>query len=332
MSNSLYYGYNPLNHEEIYLNRKDLSSPHMLIVGSTGSGASYRMRKETLQLADDEANDVIYLTRYRDLSNDGRFPEYVYGWGYTINPLDCCLFGEDIDQEFGVALEVCLTIGSILLKRALTKEERCDVEKACASVIKPYLVAVSQKDVFFHVPTFLDVVRAMENDIFCVLDTAPLARLLGSQTNIPDNKGIMCLVDGNPSTLNSLTSLCSLLYAYGRMRINVKKQRATWVYIEGGNTFFNDELSAIFSSIVKVSKKYGGVFTIKVNEVISNPAFINCLHNSGIVYMLSMPLLDRLALKEHRLLTEESEKLLTDCKPRFGIISVNGENIPCCIE
>lgn len=297
----IYYGVNPLNNEEVYINRKSMACPNAMYIGTPGSGHFHMMKDEMLQIAKDTDDEVIFLTP---------FPSYcdveAYGFkpaGITqsvCNPYDLCGFANNDEDRLQIITQITKMLCRIILDREVGECEDIIISTVCEAAVSKY-----DKET----PTFAEIASDMGEFYDAILkEKLGLSRVLRDKTDIEPSR-LVELVNSDPFHEHSLTRLSKLVYAITRAKENCKHRKTTWIFIEHMEDYIYDtHLSAFVKAFIKCIKKYSGIVTFSINDVSERPEYLACIRNTGLFHVYKMPKPDLDLLSQF--LPDEARELL----------------------
>jgi type IV secretory pathway VirB4 component len=286
-----YYGLNGISRNLILLNRTKLRVPSGFIFGTSGSGKSFAVKREMLNvvLKDNETTILI-------IDPENEYAEFVKNFGGEvikispnsenyINPMEMTIdYGLDEDDESDkVSLETkkekalrkksdyIMSIITCMLKGTLSPQQRTFIDRCVANCYKEYLDNDFNAD-------FLPNLQDLQNEFDSEKDTSEEARLVAegagyytkgsmnifahnSNVNL-DNRIISFNIRDLGDQLMELGLLIVLDFIWNKMCENNEKNLRTYCYADEIHVLFKNKDSAEFlKQLYKRGRKYGLVIT-----------------------------------------------------------------------
>lgn len=283
----LCYGYNPVTEKNVYLNRKELTVPHGMVIGDEDIEKINFINKEILNVADNTHDKITIIQKTENKYNS--LLDNINGVCYTLkNNADICLNVLDappnLDMDFydsfvfhKISVLVSLYQLFYLHGKDITASEMYMISECCKEVYRPYFKSYDKDLKEFDrnkVPTLVDFLLTWENKFpnnmftphFKKFKNYVLSSLkcFSSHTNIKYMNNSVELYDVsnlyneniNDAPLLLITEcLWNKIYFY-------KPLKYRRLYIEGLDTLFvNDEILEPVANIWSQADRYRVIMT-----------------------------------------------------------------------
>ncbi|NLD19147.1 MAG: TraE family protein [Clostridiales bacterium] len=342
--NGIYYGTNPTTGNMILVNRKSLQNGNGIFLGVSGSGKSFAVKKEILNIFLSTDDDVIIIDPESEfsplikalggevavISTDGR---------NHINALEMnATYGEEKDP-FRIKSDFVLSMCEQLMgSKAVGLKEKSLIDQCMRNIFEGYIRSGYKG----RNPTLVDLreeLLQMKNPL--ADDLALQLRLftVGSQdtfaheTNVDIKNRLTCYdikdLGENMKTMGMLIIMDNIL---NRISKNRAEGRNTWVYVDEFYLMLRQEYTAAaFEELWKRIRKYGGFctgITQNVSDMLGNPMARNMLSNSEFLVLLNQSGNDREDLAELLNINDMQIKYISNVQNGCGLMKVGDSLIP----
>lgn len=335
-----YYGLNTLSKNLIMADRKLLKNPNGLFLGTPGSGKSFSVKREILDVFLKTSDDIIICDpegeyyplvqalngeRIRIASNSEQF----------INPMDVTiddyLFKNPLDviaDKSNFIITLCELI--INGQYGISAEERSVID-ACVKNI--YLRFINNNPSKETMPMLSDLQEELkqQGDIAIRIYNSLEMFVSGSQnlfnhrTNIDMTNRIICFdVKELGNQLKKIGMLIVQDTVWNRVSLNRNLKKSTRYYIDEFHLLLKEEQTAKYSvEIWKRFRKWGGIptgITQNIKDLLSSQEIENIFDNSDFVYMLNQAAGDREILADKLHISEQQLKYVTNSGQGQGLL------------
>lgn len=339
--NGIYYGVNPTSRNLILVNRKELQNGNGIFLGVSGSGKSFAVKKEIINVFLSTNDDIIII------DPESEFAPLVKAFGGEvaiispdgenhINALEITEYGEEKDPlkiKSDFILSICEQLmGNVGLR------EKSIIDEAIRRVFEPYIRA-GYKGVNPTLITLREELLRMKNPI--AEDIALQLQLftIGSQdtfahqTNVDIQNRIICYdirqLGENMKTMGMLIIMDNIINRISRNRMQGKN---TWLYVDEFYLMLKQNYTAqAFDELWKRVRKYGGLGTSatqNVNVLLESSMGRNMISNSEFIVMLNQSGKDREDLAELLGINSKQMKYITNVQKGCGLMKVGDSLIP----
>ena len=266
--NGKYYGVNAISKNILSLDRKLLKAPNGFVLGTPGSGKSFSVKREIVNvLLRDAEDEVIIIDPEREYSVigknfNGEIIKIASDSATTINPMDINEnYGDDSDpvvlkSEFLISL-FDLIIGGAL---GLTSTQKTLIDRVCRRTYE----TVSDR-----MPTFVDfyhILQEQEEEEAHQLRTDLEIYIEGSlsvfssETNVDITKRLVVYdIKDLGKQLKTMGMLIVLDQVWNWITTNRERGVRTWLYIDEMQLLFTNEYSEnYFFELWSRARKWGG--------------------------------------------------------------------------
>jgi type IV secretory pathway VirB4 component len=344
MRGGICYGKNKVSHNVVSYNRMAGDSYGMLVLGFTGSGKSFFVKKEIANtfLAHGKDADVIIIdpqAEYGKLCRacGGTEINIKSSGEHHINPMD-------ISKDYGDGDPVSdkedfvQSMMTEILSYTPDATQRSAISIATMRCYDAWKLSGEDKDIptmetFYRelcnyynsdgcsLPSVLDLVKAVE---YYVCGTATLFQ---GASNVDINSSFVSYnISELGESIRPLAMLVILDSILNRMSRNRKLNRPTYVYIDEMHLLFRKQQTADFiKKLWKVGRKYKlaqcGI-TQDVPDLLGNTAGIAVLSNTAMVVLLKQAPINQGVLQEQLNLSERQLEYITDTPPGEGLLYI----------
>ena len=339
--NGKYYGVNAISKNILSLDRKLLKAPNGFVLGTPGSGKSFSVKREIVNvLLRDAEDEVIIIDPEREYSVigknfNGEIIKIASDSATTINPMDINEnYGDDSDpvvlkSEFLISL-FDLIIGGAL---GLTSTQKTLIDRVCRRTYE----TVSDR-----MPTFVDfyhILQEQEEEVAHQLRTDLEIYIEGSlsvfssETNVDITKRLVVYdIKDLGKQLKTMGMLIVLDQVWNRITTNRERGVRTWLYIDEMQLLFTNEYSEnYFFELWSRARKWGAIptgITQNVETLLLSDLARRMLSNSDFVMMLNQAKSDRSQLVRLFDISEEQEKFVVNSPEGYGLMVFGDTTLP----
>lgn len=339
--NGKYYGVNAISKNILSLDRKLLKAPNGFVLGTPGSGKSFSVKREIVNvLLRDAEDEVIIIDPEREYSVigknfNGEIIKIASDSATTINPMDINEnYGDDSDpvvlkSEFLISL-FDLIIGGAL---GLTSTQKTLIDRVCRRTYE----TVSDR-----MPTFVDfyhILQEQEEEEAHQLRTDLEIYIEGSlsvfssETNVDITKRLVVYdIKDLGKQLKTMGMLIVLDQVWNRITTNRERGVRTWLYIDEMQLLFTNEYSEnYFFELWSRARKWGAIptgITQNVETLLLSDLARRMLSNSDFVMMLNQAKSDRSQLVRLFDISEEQEKFVVNSPEGYGLMVFGDTTLP----
>ena len=350
----IYYGKNVVSKNMIIADRRQLKNGNGFILGTPGSGKSFKVKEEitVLRLRDDV--DIIIIDperEYHPLAKalGGEVIIFSAGSDNSINAMD-------ISREYGESQNPLVLKSNFILSLFeqrvgngnLSAMERSIVDRCVNKVYKPYI-----RGGYKGTPPTLNDLRIEltkqpepeARDLSVVIENITIGsyNTFSKQTNVDVNSSLLVYdileLENEIRTIGMLTILDNIL---NRITQNRQKGRETFIYIDEIYLLFQNEYSSEFLyRLWKRVRKYGAYctgITQNVGDLLQSHTASTMLANSEFLVLLNQAGKDREQIADLINISETQRSHITDAPTASGLVKINKalvpmeDNFPCDTE
>ncbi|HFD6484277.1 TPA: VirB4-like conjugal transfer ATPase, CD1110 family [Enterococcus hirae] len=339
--NGKYYSVNAISKNILSLDRKLLKASNGFVLGTPGSGKSFSVKREIVNvLLRDAEDEVIIIDPEREYSVigknfNGEIIKIASDSATTINPMDINEnYGDDSDpvvlkSEFLISL-FDLIIGGAL---GLTSTQKTLIDRVCRRTYE----TVSDR-----MPTFVDfyhILQEQEEEEAHQLRTDLEIYIEGSlsvfssETNVDITKRLVVYdIKDLGKQLKTMGMLIVLDQVWNRITTNRERGVRTWLYIDEMQLLFTNEYSEnYFFELWSRARKWGAIptgITQNVETLLLSDLARRMLSNSDFVMMLNQAKSDRSQLVRLFDISEEQEKFVVNSPEGYGLMVFGDTTLP----
>ncbi|OQO69726.1 conjugal transfer protein [Enterococcus villorum] len=338
--NGKYYGVNAISKNILSLDRKLLKAPNGFVLGTPGSGKSFSVKREIVNvLLRDAEDEVIIIDPEREYSVigknfNGEIIKIASDSSTTINPMDINEnYGDDTDpvvlkSEFLISL-FDLIIGGAL---GLSSTQKTLIDRVCRRTYETI------KD---RMPTFVDfyhILKEQEEEAGqLVMDLEIYIEgslsVFSSETNVDITKRLVVYdIKDLGKQLKTMGMLIVLDQVWNRITTNRERGVRTWLYIDEMQLLFTNEYSEnYFFELWSRARKWGAIptgITQNVETLLLSDLARRMLSNSDFVMMLNQAKSDRSQLVRLFDISEEQEKFVVNSPEGYGLMVFGDTTLP----
>ncbi len=267
--NGLYYGLNALSHNLILANRKALKTPSGFILGTPGSGKSFKAKTEIVNVLLKTDDDVIIVdpeAEYQYLTQcfKGTNINISAGSKEYINPMDIT---DEYDEEpLKLKSEFLLSLCNLIVggRKGLSTQEKAVIDRAVSLTYSKTFSAFGKK----QIPTLKDFYDTLKAQPEAEAKNVALSlelyiegslSVFANKTNIDmKNRLITFNIKDLGKELKTMGMLIVLDQIWNRVTQNRQKGKRTWLYIDEIYLLFQNEYSSNYLfELYKRARKWG---------------------------------------------------------------------------
>lgn len=339
--NGKYYGVNAISKNILSLDRKLLKAPNGFVLGTPGSGKSFSVKREIVNvLLRDAEDEVIIIDPEREYSVigqnfNGEIIKISSDSPTTINPMDINEnYGDDTDpvvlkSEFLISL-FDLIIGGAL---GLTSTQKTLIDRVCRRTYE------TLND---RTPTFIDfynILKEQEEEEAkqLVMDLEIYIEgslsVFSAATNVDITKRLVIYdIKDLGKQLKTMGMLIVLDQVWNRITTNRERGVRTWLYIDEMQLLFTNEYSEnYFFELWSRARKWGAIptgITQNVETLLLSDLARRMLSNSDFIMMLNQAKSDRTQLVHLFDISEEQEKFVVNSPEGYALMVFGDTTLP----
>lgn len=342
----IYYGTNALSHNLLMFDRKSLKAPNGFILGTPGSGKSFKVKEEIvsilLRFPDDEVIIIDPEREYTRLADgfDGEVVHISAGSQAHINPMDINMDYSDNDNPLLLKTEFILTLCELLIggKQGLPREQRSVIDRACTITYDKYFQNPKKNPM----PTLKDFYNTLVAQPEPEAKSAALAlelyikgslSVFANPTNVDIQKRLVVYdIRDLGKQLQTMGLLIVLDQIWNRITQNRSKGKRTWIYIDEIYLLFQNEYSAQYLyELWKRARKWGAIptgITQNVEDLLRSDMARTMLSNTEFIVMLNQAASDRMQLAKILNISDEQLGYVTTAESGQGLLFAGNAIIP----
>ncbi|WP_430617405.1 hypothetical protein IGI86_002668 [Enterococcus sp. AZ188] len=344
--NGKYYGVNSVTKNILSLDRKQLKAPNGFVLGTPGSGKSFSVKREIVNiLVQEDLDEIIIIDPEREYVSlgekfSGEIVKISSESKTHINPMDINEnYGDDIDptilkSEFIISFCDLIVGGSV----GLSSAQKTIIDRVCR---RTYEINHLQKRKDYS-PTLLDffkVLKEQPEEEAAQLVTDLELYIEGSlsvfskPTNVDlTNRLVVYDIKDLGRQLKTIGMLVVLDQVWNRITKNRSSGIRTWIYIDEMQLLFsNDYSSNYFFELWSRARKWGAIptgITQNVETLLLSDMARRMLSNSDFVMMLNQAKTDRNQLVRLFDISEEQEKFMNLTEEGRGLLVFGDSTVP----
>lgn len=340
--NGIYYSLNSLTKNLIMVRRKRLNNPNGFVLGESGCGKSFVVKKEIIAKYLALPNEQIYIVdpegEYARLVTKlgGQIVKISVGSDTFINLMDMdknySQDGDMVAEKADYLLSICDSIA-----KGLTPAQRTIIDRVTNIVYLDYVQGFDEE----KLPTFVDFYNLVKQqgekeaqDLALALETYAKGSLsiFAKKTNVNLNNRLVCFdISGLSKNLQDLGLLVVSELIWNKLCAN-RNKISTSVYIDEFHLMFKNETSENFADQLYARiRKYGGEvtgITQNVDTLLKSEKARGMLSNSLFTIMLSQSDYNRKILADMFSIGEEQLSYITNADKGHGLIRAGGVIVP----
>ncbi|PTO38634.1 VirB4-like conjugal transfer ATPase, CD1110 family [Enterococcus mundtii] len=338
--NGNYYGINSVTKNLTILDRKKLMAPNGFVLGTPGSGKSFSVKREIVNVLLRNAKDEVIVidpeSEYQHICSqfDGQMVRLAGNSNTCINPMDInSNYGDDADPialktQFLISLCELIT-GGIL---GLSSQQKTIIDRVCRKIYQEQTQLPTLKD-FYTALNAQPEEEAKQLAIELELYTEGSLALFSKQTNVDLNKRLVIFdIKDLGKQLKPFGMLVVLDQIWNRITLNRESGIRTWLYIDELQLLFTNEYSEnYFFELWSRARKWGAIptgITQNVETLLLSDLARRMLSNSDFVVMFNQAKSDRSELTRLFDISEEQEKYVLNGSEGTGLMVFGDTIIP----
>lgn len=359
----IYYGLHKINHLPIFYDRNKNDNYNALVLGRSGSGKSFFVKREILLTRIRYPKDHIYIIdpdgEYTFITEQlgGEVVDLTAGNGVYLNPMDLDIGGNDeetnpivMKSDLVASLIETMMGGGI----TLNAKSRSIIDRCVRRIYQPYLnhLATLPADINGKRPTIDRNACPTLQDVYdlMVQQNEPEAQemavsiesfVTGSfdtfarRTNVNTSNNFICFnIKGlsEQQTMMDLGLRVCLSELWNRMTANGPRGIWTRMFIDEFHNLLATPLSANFcKKLWKQARKWMGAptgITQNTEDLLTSPAARAIINNTALVILLKQAEMDQEVLSQILHLDKTDLKYVNNVKPGSGLIVTDSLVIP----
>ncbi len=338
-----YYGLNALSNNMIMAARTLLKNPNGLILGTPGSGKSFSVKREILDVFLKTLDDIIicdpegeYYPLVQHLK--GQIIKISSESELHINPMDIVWEGgEDnpIADKSNFIISLCeIIVGG---RYGLTAEEKSIIDKCVRHIYARFLNNNPTPDKMPILSDLLTELRrageiAMRVANSLEMYTSGSQNVFNYRTNIDINNRLICFdIKDLGSQLKKVGMLIIQDTVWNRVAKN-RNEKRTRYYIDEFHLLLKEPQTAEYSiEMWKRFRKWGGIptgITQNIKDLLLSKEIENIFDNSDFVYMLNQAAGDREILADKLHISDQQLQFVTNAGQGQGLIFFGNVILP----
>ncbi len=311
-----YYGINPVTGNMILADRKKLKNPNGLFFGTPGSGKSFSVKREMVDVFLTSNDDILICDpegEYYPLVEHlgGQIIKISPNSQLYINPLDINLVElENEENPIATKSDFIISLCEIIVgdKIGLLSEEKSAIDRCARRIYNKFfqnpvpeeMPTLKELLTEFRQPDVIEVLSRVANSLEMYVTGSQ--NLFSHRTNVDITNRLVCYdIKELGAQLKKVAMLIVQDQVWNRVALNRNVKR-THYYIDEFHLLLRDEQTAAYSiEMWKRFRKWGGIpsgITQNVKDILGSPEIENILDNSDFIYMLNQASGDREILQE----------------------------------
>lgn len=336
----LYYGLNAMTKRVVMADKKLLHNPNSLILGTPGSGKSFIVKKEILEVMLTTEDEILICDpqdEYWAVVNElgGQVIDISETSKSFINPMDINLNYDDSMSDFSPLAaknSFLLSMFELILGRdgSLYPEEKTILDRTIRKVYDDYRVNPTPE----NMPILEDLYNLLRaNDSATSQNLAECLELyvhgsfnvFNHRTNVDIQNRLVCYNIKNLGTqIKKIGMLIVQDQVWNRVTENREKHITTRYYCDEFHLLLKDRQTAEFSvRMFKEFRKFNGIptgITQNIGDLKNSPEVQNILENTPFIIMMNQGDGDRKVLQDLMSIPNSLMKFVYRSKPGQGIL------------
>ena len=307
---ALYYGVNSLSHNMILVDRKLLSNPNGLILGTPGSGKSFAAKREMVNVFLVTDDDIIicdpeaeYAPLVRRLH--GQIIRISPVGSDYINPLDINMNYADEEDPVTLKSDFVLSMCELIVggKEGLQPIEKTFIDRCVRSVYQAYFADPKPETMPILEDLYVELKIQPEPEAQRIATALEIyvhgsLNLFNHRTNVNLKNRLVCYdIKGLGKQLKKLGMLIVQDQVWNRVTINRAQKKSTRYYMDEFHLLLKEPQMAAYSvEIWKRFRKWGGIptaITQNLKDLLASAEIENIFENSDFILMLNQAPGDR---------------------------------------
>ena len=342
---ALYYGVNTLSNNMIMCDRKQLKNPNGMVLGTPGSGKSFSVKREIVNVFLITKDDIIICdpeAEYYPLVErlHGQVVKISPTSGHYINPLDINIDYSDDENPLALKSDFILSLCELILgnRHGLEPIEKTIIDRSVTLVYRPYLQDPDNTEMPI-LQDLYNIIRKQPEPEAQRIATALEMYVTGSlnvfnhRTNVDINNRVVCFdIKELGKQLKKIGMLVVQDAVWNKVTVNRNEKKSTRYYIDEFHLLLKDEQTAAYSiEIWKRFRKWGGIptgLTQNVTDLLNSKDVGVIFENSDFVYLLNQSSGDRDALAKKLNISAQQLSYVTNSGAGEGLICYGSTIIP----
>ena len=282
---ALYYGVNSLSHNMILVDRKLLSNPNGLILGTPGSGKSFAAKREMVNVFLATDDDIIicdpeaeYAPLVRRLH--GQIIRISPVGSDYINPLDINMNYADDEEPVTLKSDFVLSMCELIVggKEGLQPIEKTVIDRCVRSVYQAYFADPKPETMPILEDLYVELKIQPEPEAQRIATALEIyvhgsLNLFNHRTNVNLKNRLVCYdIKGLGKQLKKLGMLIVQDQVWNRVTVNRAQKKSTRYYMDEFHLLLKEPQTAAYSvEIWKRFRKWGGIPTAITQNVKVRP-------------------------------------------------------------
>ena len=307
---ALCYGVNALSNNLIMVDRKMLKNPNGLILGTPGSGKSFRAKREIINaflVTDDDFIISDPESEYAPMVT--RFGGQVIKIGPTsdqyINPMDINLNYSEDDNPVTLKADFILSFCELVVgnKDGLSPVEKTVIDRCIRRIYQKYFENPGADNMPILEDLYQELLKQEEPEAKNVATALEIyvsgsLNVFNHRTNVELKNRLVCYdIKDLGKQLKKIGMLIVQDQVWGSVTKNRSQGRLTWYYMDEMHLLLREEQTAAYTvEIWKRFRKWGGIptgITQNVKDLLASREIENIFENTDFVYMLNQAVGDR---------------------------------------
>lgn len=340
----IYYGVNPMSSNLILVNRKELQNGNGIFLGVSGSGKSFAVKKEIINVFLSTQDDIIII------DPESEFAPLIHAFGGEvavissdgenhINALEMNAFYGEEKDPFRIKSDFVMSMCEQLMgSKAVGLREKSIIDQCMRTIFDPYIKSgftgknptlIDLREELLHMGNPIAEDIALQLQLFTVGSQDTFAH----QTNVDIKNRLVCYdireLGENMKTMGMLIIMDNII---NRISQNRAQGKNTWVYIDEFYLMLKQNYTAqAFDELWKRIRKYGGLgscITQNVNVMLESSMGRNMISNSEFIVMLNQSGKDREDLAELLGINDKQIRYITNAQKGCGLMKVGDSIVP----
>ncbi len=342
---AIYYGIDQVTKQLIIADRKKLKAPNALIVGSSGSGKSYKSKEEMTSVLLSTKDDVIICdpeAEYRPLVEKlgGQVIRICGTSRDYINPLDINMNYSEEENPLVLKAEFIMSLFELIMGGAdrLEAEERSIIDRCIPKIYEKYFSEPIQENMPILGDLYEELLKQDDKEVHRIVTALEMyvkgsLKVFNHRTNVDLKKRMVCFdIKDLGNQLKRIGMLIVQDHVWGRVTANRSIGKCTWYYADEFHLLLKEPQTASYAvETWKRFRKHGGICTAitqDVKDFLKSYEIENIIENSDFVMMFNQGSGDKNILAERLDISKEQLKYVTGAKEGTGLLSYGGIILP----
>ena len=342
---AIYYGVDQVTKKLIIADRKKLKAPNALIVGSSGSGKSYKAKEEMTSVILKTDDDVIVCdpeSEYRPLVEKlgGQVIRICANSKDYINPLDIHMNYSEEDDPLALKAEFIMSFFELILGGTdrLEAEERSIIDRCIPEIYRKYFEDSVPENMPILEDLYNEILKQEEDKAKRIATTLELyvkgsLKVFNHRTNVDMNNRMVCFdIKDLGNQLKKIGMLVIQDHVWGKVTENRSVGRSTWYYADEFHLLLKEKQTAAYAvEIWKRFRKHGGICTAitqDIKDLLKSYEVENIIENSDFIMMFNQGSGDKDIVAERLEISPEQLKFVTGAREGTGLLSYSGIILP----